>query len=76
MVRQVGFQIVDNKVINIIENSSGDDNIIYHTAAIVFEAFFFPCKITYHAVVQDPKTESCAKKNQNPPSAVSCIFVL
>ena len=72
----MGFQIVDNKVINISENSAGNDNIIYHTAPIVFEACFFPCKITYHSAVQDPKTESCAKINQNPPSAVSCIFVL
>ena len=72
----MGFQIVDNKVINISENSTGNDNIIYHTAPIVFEAYFFPCKITYHSAVQDPKTESCAKINQNPPSAVSCIFVL
>ena len=41
MVRLVGFQIVDNKVINMSENSTGNDNIIYHTAPIVFEACFF-----------------------------------
>ena len=40
----MGFQIVDNKVINISENSTGNDNIIYHTAPVVFEACFFPVR--------------------------------
>ena len=41
----MGFQIVDKKVINISENSTGNDNIIYHTAPIVFEACFFPVRL-------------------------------